>query len=99
VVDFAYTNQTTYHPRIALTAAAGTTMKMQVIAGNCGGGNSQGCGSALDSWEVFGGGDPNGIGNGTPPYSPTPPAGPVYVRIYQTAGARTCADYTLNINN
>jgi hypothetical protein len=101
IVTFAYTNQPNYHPHISLTPAAGTTMLFDVVnacgigapgCGLTGGGGMSGTVSTGNGWEVFGGGASNGQ-----TYSPTPSVGTLYIRVYQTGGARSCAQYTLSV--
>lgn len=103
-IPFAYTTAITYHPHLALTPATGTTMRMDVMTGCVTNSTGFACDMAGDvaspvgllTWDIFGGGDP---GAGTQPYSPTPSVGTVFVRIYQTGGARTCAQGTLTATN
>jgi len=93
-VTFAYTAAATYHPRIQLTAAAGTTMLMDLSttcnAATCGLGGA----TAVLDWESKNGGDATAI-----MYVPTPSVGTMFIRVYQTAGPRVCASYTLTITN
>ena len=95
LVTFSYNNQPAYHPTITLTPATGTTMVMDV-QGTCGAapGCGLGGGNGMTMWEAFGGGAPTGQ-----TYSPTPSVGQLYIRIYQTGGARTCAQYTLTVTD
>jgi hypothetical protein len=103
-IPFAYTSATSYHPHLTLTAATGTTARMDVMTGcvtnttgfACNTSGDNGSPTGLLTWDIQGGGDP---GAGTQPYSPTPSVGTVFVRVYQTGGARTCALYTLTATN
>jgi hypothetical protein len=102
-VPFAYTDQPSYHPKIVLTAAAGTTMLMD-IKQSCGGGAfacTDSSGAGVVQWETTGGGNPPGSSDkdGKNNYSPTPNVGTLWVRVYQVGGARTCAPYTLTFSN
>ena len=93
-VTFAYTTATSYHPHIVLTSPSGTTMKMDIgktcTAAACG----LTGGTGVTDWEVFGGGAATGL-----TYAPTPSVGTMIIRVYQTAGARVCANYALTITN
>ncbi len=103
-IPFAYTTATSYHPHLTLTPATGTTMLMDVMTGCVTNTTGFACNTAADvstpqgllTWDIRGGGDP---GAGTQPYSPTPSVGTVFVRIYQTGGTRTCAQWQITATN
>jgi len=93
-VTFAYSAAATYHPHIALVAAPGTTMLMDVST-SC---SAVTCGltggAAMVDWEAKGGGDAGSL-----TYVATPSVGTLIIRVYQTAGQRGCGQYKLTISN
>jgi hypothetical protein len=102
------------HPSIAITSDDGS-IRFDVYGSTCGSA-AQGCknegGSALSksSWEVFAGGDTNGVGCGNTNncntclctatgYTPTPAVGTVLIRVFRPGGAATCINYTLSVSD